>query len=221
MMKKNLLTLVLATFSVAAWGQQEKGTWTAQLKAGLNMAGFTSYEFNYHNGGDAQADPRYAMHAGIEVEYQLTEKLGCVVGAQYSMQGDREKLNDGSRLKMTNKFDYINVPILAKCYVAKRLALKVGLQPSFKVRSDYEIDSPSSISWFGGGGSFSDLGINVRKFDLAIPFGISYEFASVSSNCIVLEARWNYGLLKVAKAYEGKSPRNLVFQLSLGYKFPL
>ena len=137
------------------------------------------------------------------------------------MQGDREKLNDGSRLKMTNKFDYINVPILAKCYVAKRLALKVGLQPSFKVRSDYEIDSPSSISWFGGGGSFSDLGINVRKFDLAIPFGISYEFASVSSNCIVLEARWNYGLLKVAKAYEGKSPRNLVFQLSLGYKFPL
>lgn len=220
-MKKNLLTLMLAMLSVTAWGQQEKGTWAAQLKVGLNVAGFTSYDFNYHNSGDAKADPRYAMHAGVEVEYQLTDRFGFVFGAQYSMQGDNEKLRDGSRMKMTNMFDYINVPILAKCYVAKRLALKAGIQPSFRVRSDYEITSPSPRLWFGTTGSFSDLGINVRDFDLAIPFGIAYELPSVNSNGIVLEARWNYGLLKVAKAYEGKSPRNLVFQFSLGYKFSL
>jgi hypothetical protein len=55
-----------------------------------------------------------------------------------------------------------------------------------------------------------------RKFDIAIPIGLSYEF----KRHIVLDARYNIGLLTVNEEDDPDDPaRNGVFQLTLGYKF--
>ena len=54
----------------------------------------------------------------------------------------------------------------------------------------------------------------ISKFDLSIPVGISYEY-----NNIVLDARYNWGLIKVENY--GDPYYNRVFQLTLGYKFEL
>ena len=52
-----------------------------------------------------------------------------------------------------------------------------------------------------------------RKFDLAIPMGLSYEWKK-----FVLDVRYNMGLIPINK--EGDKLRNSVVQMTLGYKFP-
>ena len=53
-----------------------------------------------------------------------------------------------------------------------------------------------------------------RKFDIAIPMGISYEYAN-----FVIDARYNLGLIGVFK--DESKYRNSVFQFTLGYKLPM
>ena len=62
------------------------------------------------------------------------------------------------------------------------------------------------------GGCGEDAGF--RSFDLAIPLGISYEYAN-----FVIDARYNLGLIGILKGSEN-TMRNSVFQFSLGYKIP-
>ena len=54
-------------------------------------------------------------------------------------------------------------------------------------------------------------------FDFSIPVGLSYEFPTVP---VVLDARYNWGVTKVIDAGDD-SPKNSVFQITLGYKFDL
>ena len=91
---------------------------------------------------------------------------------------------------------YLNIPILANVYVVKGLAVKVGVQPGFMIDKD-------------------DAGDAVKTFDFSIPVGLSYEYANV-----VLDARYNWGVTKVADLGDN-SPKNSVFQITLGYKFSL
>ena len=91
------------------------------------------------------------------------------------------------------KLDYINIPILANYYVIPGLAIKAGVQPAFNVGHED--------------------GADPKSFDLAIPVGASYEF-----NSFVLDARYNFGVTKIADFGDSK---NSVFQITLGYKFSL
>lgn len=86
--------------------------------------------------------------------------------------------------------------MLANVYVAQGLAVKLGVQPGFMVDKD-------------------GAGDDVKTFDFSIPVGLSYEFSHV-----VLDARYNWGVTKVVDAGD-KSPKNSVFQITLGYKFDL
>ena len=214
-MKKTFLTIMLALMGLTSWAQQEKGTWFAQMKVGMNVSGFTSYRIeNQTYSYDTSAYPRIAMHFGLEVERQLTDRWGLVAGAQYSMQGDKESTKMmGDKFEITNKVDYINIPLLAKFYVVKGLSLKAGLQPAFCVRKVYDSGTTTR--------KLSEIGVPIRNFDLAVPLGIAYEFDNHSSTGLSIEARWNMGLLKVAEDVEGDAIHNMVFQLSLGYRFRL
>ena len=69
------MTILLAMLSVVTWAQQEKGTWALQIKAGLNISGYTSYNFGAHDNQDEKADPRFAAHFGLEAEHQLTNAI--------------------------------------------------------------------------------------------------------------------------------------------------
>ena len=133
------------------------------------------------------------------------------------MQGDSEKGKFyRSKLRMTNKIDYINIPVLAKIGIARNLALKVGLQPSFNIRHDFELNGSNTV--YHNAGDLSKIGIDIKKFDLALPVGIAYEFNHHGSACLVAEARWNIGMLKIAEVESG-GPYNMLWQLTLGYRF--
>ena len=175
--------------------QNEAKTWTIQPKVGLNIANLTNGDGN---------KVRTGISAGIELEYHLTDMFSLLSGVVYSMQGCKNKYYANTDL--TNKLDYINIPIIANVYVAKGLAVKLGVQPGFNIRNKTT-------------GSLGDLpkdtykDSEVRSFDFSIPMGLSYEYHS-----FVVDARYNWGLTNVIKNMNHK---NSVFQFTLGYKFKL
>ncbi|MBM6991977.1 MAG: PorT family protein [Prevotella sp.] len=202
-MKKIILTALAVLSTFVSYAQHAPGTVTVQPKVALNVATLTNSE---------GADPRIALAAGAELEYQMTDMVSLSGGLLYSMQG--VKGTEGG-LNGTVKLDYINIPILANVYVVKGLAVKVGLQPGFMINNKIKISQGSTSAEVSLEDALANAGLDdaVKKFDLSIPMGVSYEF-----NNLVLEARYNFGLTEVIADSKAK---NSVFQLSLGYKFGL
>ena len=194
-MKKFILAAIVMMVSVSTFAQREPGTVTIQPRIGFSAADFNNTE-------DTSA--RVGMVAGAEIEYYVSNMLGIAGGLLYSQQGAEV---DFARNKLKFKIDYINVPIIANIYIWKGLALKAGLQPGFKINS--------KISGSAGDYHAEANMDNVKSFDISIPAGISYDFGR-----LVLDARYNFGLLEVFDD-DYLDSKNLTFQIALGYKFSL
>lgn len=91
----------------------------------------------------------------------------------------------------------------------KGLAVKVGVQPGFKVSS--KISGNATYDDLNSSGSSSID--NAKGFALSVPMGLSYEY-----NNIVLDARYNLG---VTKALDNGDAKHSWFAITLGYKFAL
>ena len=183
-MKKFMMMVAMAFATLTASAQAEAGTLTLKPLVGINVANITD------GGGDAKV----GLAAGAELGYQLNESFAVTAGAIYSMQGAK---NDGVKMNL----DYINIPILANFYITKGLAVKAGIQPAFKVKSEAEYEGVSG-----------DVE-GIKSFDLSIPVGLSYEISD-----FVIDARYNWGMTKVLEGFDSK---NTVFQFTVGYKFAL
>lgn len=192
-MKKLFIAAAMMMISVATFAQNAVGQLTIQPKVGLNIATVTD--------GD-DIDPRYGLAAGAEFEYGVTDIVGISAGLMYSMQGFKA---DMDRVSTTTKLDYLNIPILANVYVAKGLAVKLGIQPGFKLSSKLKGEVE-------GGSAEGDID-GVKSFDFSIPVGLSYQYQNV-----VLDARYNWGVTKWGDDLDSK---HSVFQITLGYKFAL
>lgn len=197
-MKKILLMAVVMLASVASYAQQAVGTFTLQPKIGMNVASLTKSD---------GADPRIGLAAGVEAEYQATDIFSISAGLIYSMQGNKYDYDvlGKKTVTKTNKLDLINIPILANVYVVKGLAVKLGIQPAFKVNDQIKTSVDE-------GSTTADVD-KAESFDFSIPVGLSYEYSNV-----VFDARYNFGVTKV---WDGGDPMNSVFQITLGYKFAL
>ena len=210
-MKKLFFTAAVVMCSLTAFAQSKEGTFSIQPKAGINISNLSNKD---------NAKVKVGFTAGAEAEYQLTKQLSLSAGALFSMQGAksttvfREVDNTTKEIrevdiKNTMEFDYINVPILANYYIIEGLAVKLGIQPGFNIiakrkRTD-GVEKESK--------NLSDLGVDVKKVDISIPIGVSYEF-----NDFVVDARFNLGLTEVADAVKSK---NRVFQITFGYQIDL
>lgn len=191
-MKKIILMAVMALASVSSFAQHAVGTFTIQPKVGLNLANVTK--------GDG--DIRVGAVAGAEFEYQVSDIFSLSAGALYSMQGCKGEVEG---IDATVKLDYLNIPILANVYVAKGLAVKLGIQPGFNVTSKASVEK-------SGTKVTTDLD-GIESVDFSIPVGLSYEI-----NNFVIDGRYNLG---VSKIMDGSDSKNSVFQFTLGYKFAL
>lgn len=188
-MKKVILMAAIMLSSISAFAQNAVGTFSIQPKIGLNIADVTKVK---------DSDPRVGVAVGVEGEYQVTDMFSVSGGIIYSMQGTQaEEL-------VRVKLDYINIPIMANVYIAKGLAVKLGIQQGFNVNSKAEAKA---------GGLKLETEVDANTLDFSIPVGISYDYKNV-----VLDARYNWGLTKVA---DGEACKNSVFQITLGYKFAL
>ena len=192
-MKKLFLAVVAMMISAATFAQNEVGQLTIQPKVGVNIANITDVN---------DADPRIGLAAGAEFEYGLTDNIGLSAGVLYSMQG--VKASEES-VDCTLKLDYLNVPILANFYIAKGFAVKLGVQPGFKL---------SSKAKFKGSGGSKEVDVDgFKSVDLSIPVGLSYQYQN-----IVFDARYNWG---VTNLVEDSDSKHSVFQITVGNKFSL
>lgn len=197
-MKKILLMAVVMLASVASYAQHAVGAFTLQPKIGMNVASLTKCD---------GCDPRIGLAAGVEAEYQATDIFSVSAGVIYSMQGNKYDYDvlGKKTVTKTNKLDYINIPILANVYVVKGLAVKLGIQPAFKVNDQIKTSVDE-------GSTTADVD-KAESFDFSIPVGLSYEYSNV-----VFDARYNFGVTNIA---DGGDSKNSVFQFTLGYKFAL
>ena len=183
-MKKFMMMVAMAFATLTASAQAEAGTLTLKPLVGINVANIT----------DGNGDAKVGLAAGAELGYQLNESFAVTAGAIYSMQGAK---SEGGKLNL----EYIKIPILANYYITKGLAVKAGIQPAFKVKSEAEYEGVSG-----------DVE-GIKSFDLSIPVGLSYEISD-----FVIDARYNWGISKVLEGFDSK---NTVFQFTVGYKFAL
>ncbi len=192
-MKKLVLMAAVMLASVGAYAQHAVGSLTFQPKVGMNIANFS----------EGDADSRIGLVAGVEGEYQLTDILSLSAGAVYSMQGAKMTVSGmGQSVKTTTKLDYVNVPVMANVYVVKGLAVKLGVQPGFKVNGKVKTNV-----------GIGSKDIKAKTVDFSVPVGLSYEYENFQ-----IDARYNWG---VSKAFKYGDAKNNVFQITLGYKFEL
>ncbi len=172
----------------------------------------------------------WGFAGGVEADYQLTDRIGLSAGVVYSQQGAEARYItvsncipswgiDGPKRTRT---EYVNIPLLFNYYPVKGLALKIGFQSGFLTKAEerwviyYEDHQERHFDW-------SD---RFRKYDFAIPVGISYEYRGIAA-----DLRYTYGLTRPLKdSYQGalresyttaSGLRNTALILTLGYKIPI
>ena len=209
-MKKNLLILALMTVSLTVQAQHEEGDLTIQPRVGVTFSTITDQD---------DIKMKTNLTYGFETEYYFTNTMSIAGGIVFTNQGYKFDYYEGvepggNSVKKTAYFDnyYATVPITFNYYLVDGLAIKAGVQPSFRVKTrlkvdDRKMDLDEALNFL-----FGIQEVTLNKFDFSIPIGFSYEY-----NNIVIDARYNFGLIKLFKGFDNSS-RNSVIALTLGYK---
>jgi hypothetical protein len=208
-MKKNLLLLALMAVTMTVQAQHEEGDITIQPRVGVTFSNITGDDF-FSDDTKMKINLTY----GFEAEYYFTDKMSVAAGLLFTNQGYKFDYYDTSNSKYTSTFDnyYAAVPITFNYYIVEGLAVKAGVQPSFRVKTRLKaegskMDIDDALDFL-----FPNEEATLNKFDLSIPVGFSYEY-----NKIVFDARYNFGLIKLFKGIDVSS-RNSLISLTLGYK---
>lgn len=181
-MKKLLLCAAIAVFTMSSINAQEV---KFGAKAGVNFATL---------GGDNadDLDSRTSFHFGAVAQISISEKFAIQPELVYSSQGAS---GGGEDLKM----DYINLPILAKIFVAEGFSLEVGPQIGFLMSAKAD------------GEDIKDI---FKSTDFSGALGLGYKLETGLN----FAARYNLGLGNIVDM-DGGDLKNNVFQLSVGYMF--
>jgi hypothetical protein len=205
-MKKFLMMVAVAMMTaVSANAQSESNMWVKPMVGGT-LATVTKVN---------DTKMKFGLVAGAEFGYHVIEPLAITGGLLVSMQGTKAKDNPAMK-DFSWTTTYLNIPIMANYYIVKGLAVKAGIQPGFLLGSKVKYKVNEGMGWIDFESTSTD---NMKKFDLSIPMGLSYEIAD-----FVIDARYNLGVLKIAKDSEKMvdgDAKNSVIMLTVGYKIPL
>lgn len=197
-MKKMILAATMMLVAMTVSAQREVGSLTIQPKFGgnLSLVCMDDDNLDYEKAG--------GIIAGAELEYRMAKWFALSAGAQYSQEGGKTKVKG---LNVTEKvnLDYVATPVMANFYVWKGLALKVGVEPAFKVHEKYDVPNALVGSKYGFG--------EAKNFELRTPVGISYDFGGLT-----LDLRFDVNRFKTMK---DRDFYNGCAQLTVGYKFAL
>jgi opacity protein-like surface antigen len=166
--------------------------------------------------GDVEnASSKVGFQAGAFAEIKITDKFSIQPEVLYSAQGVKEKgdfeyNNNVYPAELNTKLGYINVPVMAKYYVAEKFNLEAGPQIGILVSAKGE----ATILGHSEEGDIKD---NYKTIDLGLNLGAGYDFTENLSAGL----RYTLGLSNVAgdDFDDNVNAKNSVFALSLGYKF--
>lgn len=208
---KHLFSMVaLAFLGIATVQAQDEVSFGA--KAGLNIASLSGDDVD-------DLDSRTGFHIGAVVEIPISEKFSVQPELMYSQQGAKsEEEFDGVTAEGTIRLDYINIPVLAKFYVAEGFSLEAGPQFGFNAKAETEFE-------VSGGGieaesETEDIKDDISGFDFGGALGAGYEL----NNGLFFQTRYVFGFSDVNDSDggdedDGDAVRNGTFSVSVGFKF--
>lgn len=197
-MKKVLLTIAIVAAGFTANAQEV----SFGAKAGLNIANISGEDVENN-------DARTSFHIGAVAEIEISDKFSIQPELVYSAQGAN---TEESGVDVTMALDYLNVPVMAKYYVAEGFSLEAGPQIGFLMSAKMKAE-------VGGQSASVDVKDNFNVIDFGLNFGAGYKL----ENGLNFGARYNLGLSNILKDEElnsnTNSVKNGVFQVSVGYMF--
>ncbi len=189
-MKKIILTTV-AVFALCFANAQEV---KFGIKAGLNLSNLTS---------DVDGNStKVGFQGGGLVDIKVSEKFSVQPEVLYSLQGT--KYDDaGTDIDFT--LYYLNIPVMAKYYLADGFSLEAGPQIGFLLSAKAKFY-----------GQTVDLNDVFKPIDFGFNVGVGYDVI----DSIVIGARYGFGLYNINDDPEDYSGiRNSNIAVSVGYKF--
>lgn len=197
-MKKIAVVAFLMALSVAGYSQVQVAL---GLKAGPNFANINSEESagaNYKN--------RTGFHGGAFALFKIT-KLAIQPELLFSQQGSTLEVN-GTDLEAN--FNYINIPILLKLYLAGGFNLQAGPQIGFVSKAEVE----TFVNGSSGATTMEDVKDQLKGNDVSLALGAGWDLPFG----LTIDARYNLGLSEVYDFNNSPEAKNQVFQLSVGFK---
>ena len=188
-----LLTGILFCINLNAQSSKREEGITFGIKGGLNVSDFL---------GDIKNNTfRTSVHLGVFSEIMISDNFSLQPELLYSGQGYSGRVLPGfSR----SKYDYINFPVLAKIYIAKKISIEAGPQIGFLVSakektSDDKINIP-----------------NQKTVDFGLNLGLAYDL----KNGVFFQTRYNLGLSNINSGSNVNAFKytNSVIQVSVGIK---
>ncbi len=211
-MKKVLFVVAAALVSTGAFAQ----SFSYGVKAGVNFAKETKMDDmvlpigddEYLDMGDTKM--RTGFHVGVVGEYTFNDFIGLQAELLYSQMGAKWKTTyEGFDVKLTDKADYLTLPVMAKLYLYEGLSLEVGPQFGYMLSGKMATDVDGETD----DNSYYDED-DLNKFDVSAALGLSYRFAFG----LDVSARYNLGFTDTKKIV-GEKVKNNVIAVSVGYRF--
>lgn len=243
-MKKSLLILVSAVFNATLFGQISIG-----LTAGTNLCKQKQIFEYADNSAWIEPDKQemkisYKWIIGIPIEIGISDKIAIYTEPSYHQKGTKIEteygfFEDQIKSKANNTFNYVELPVLCKYYIAKKkLNAYVMAGPSFGYLIDIwmkgSIDTYSEedgnehvdMDYHYKQDELSDNGINTFEISAAIGCGFSYK---IGFGDIFLNATYFHGLSNLIDADEYTEELeiddikqfNRGLSLTFGYLIPL
>ncbi|MFC0604626.1 porin family protein [Winogradskyella pulchriflava] len=197
-MKTKILTISMifcALLSINAQDDINTNTSNFGIKGGYNLAAVSFDE-------DSETGQRHGFHIGFYGESFFTESIALQVELMYSQQGYEIEDNGGT---FTQKLDYIILPLMFKMYPDDNFFLEVGPQVGLAISHEEEFDSDFNL--FDTSQEFEP-----NNFDWGVNFGGGFK----TDSGISLGVRYHLGLGDI---YDEGSPKNRVWQFSIGFDF--
>lgn len=159
------------------------------VKGGLNFS-------TLNKDMDDNAETKTGVHLGLFAHIHLSDHFALQPELLFSSQGANYNSD------RTDKFNYINLPILVQYMFDNGFRLETGPQLGILASAKTEV-----------GNMETDVKTGYKKAELAWAFGIGF----LSKGGFGVDARYNLGLTDISKNEAGI--KNNVFQLGVFYQF--
>lgn len=182
--------------------QKQQSTVSFGIRAGLNLADWEGETMQSvqdlvdMSGGSVSQQMRTGFHAGGYVSIPILPGFEIEPGLQYSQKGtvltgkipleQVEFLN--TNVTITNKAEYLDMPVLAKVYVGEGFHIFAGPQVSYLLSN--KVKAEAGALGFKALNQEFDMKSGFREFDVAVTGGLGYKF----TNGFNVSAGYDYGL---------------------------
>ncbi|MFC6998640.1 porin family protein [Rufibacter roseus] len=225
-MKKMLVVVIVLLAGLSTNVFAQDGKVRLGIKGGYSVTGWqgeTVKSFKdllEYTNGNVQTKWRQGFHAGAYLSVPLGAGFEFEPGVQYSQKGmalegrvpgeSIEFLN--AKVTVTNKAEYLDVPLLAKVYLGEGFNLFAGPQLSFLLSNKVNVNA-GALGFSAYNNDF-DWKTPQRTVDVGFSAGAGYQF----QNGLNVGGSYDLGLTTIDDNADYKS-YNQGFKASVGFRF--